>query len=71
MDVLKTLFDTDKFISSIQARPSLWDTSVEEYSNKTIKQAHWVEVAKDMNNYFEQMPSASQNEYGKFSLYIY
>ncbi|CAH2000780.1 unnamed protein product [Acanthoscelides obtectus] len=37
-------FDTEKFIIDIQNRPSIWDSSSADYSNRDLKKKCWEEI---------------------------
>lgn len=37
-------FDTERFIIEIQSRPSIWDSSSSDYSDRDLKKKCWEEV---------------------------
>ncbi|KPJ06467.1 hypothetical protein RR48_14206 [Papilio machaon] len=39
-------FDTERFITEIENRPAIWDTSSDEYSNRHLKKKSWEEVVQ-------------------------
>lgn len=43
------MFDTEKFIKVVEARPCLWDVSCADYQNRFVKNAAWEEVGKEMH----------------------
>jgi hypothetical protein len=39
-------FDTERLIIEIQSRPSLWDSSAIEYTNRDFKKRNWEELVE-------------------------
>ncbi|CAH1979186.1 unnamed protein product [Acanthoscelides obtectus] len=44
-------FDTEKFIIDIQNRPSIWDSSSADYSNRDLKKKCWEEIMAMATNF--------------------
>jgi hypothetical protein len=66
----RTIFDNEKFISFVDPNTCLWNTSDQNYSDRSKKQHCWLQIAKEMNTEFDELTSVKQNEYGKY-VYIF
>ncbi|XP_050296320.1 uncharacterized protein LOC126736135 [Anthonomus grandis grandis] len=56
------MFDTDKFIISIQDQPVLWDKATKEYSNKDSREKAWVSCGAVMYENWEVMTAEERNK---------
>lgn len=45
--------DGELLISEVEKRPTLWDTSNENYKDKTKKNSTWIEVASSLLSNFK------------------
>lgn len=63
-------FDTDRFITEINNRPTTWNSLLPEYSNKVLKKNAWDELCQIFYTNFNEKPSKEKNLAGKI-YYIY
>jgi hypothetical protein len=42
------MFDVEKFICEVEARPSLYSLQCKEYSNREVKATSWAEIGGAM-----------------------
>lgn len=59
------MFDVVKFIEMVREQRCLWDTSSEEYYNKTLRESAWDCVAKLFYHDFQFVSSETHDERGK------
>lgn len=59
------MFDVVIFIDLVRRERCLWDTSSEEYYNKTLRERAWVRVALDLYNDFSGVSLKVTDEMGK------
>ncbi|CAH0731058.1 unnamed protein product, partial [Brenthis ino] len=60
-----TEYDVDFFISLIEERPVVWDTSNEDNKNKFIKQEAWKNVCKSLFPNFEEKENNEKTKLGR------
>lgn len=65
MPFFLSMFDTEKFISEIEQRPSIYDVQCKEYSNREMKAQCWAEVGEAMYPDWYCIPRAMRNTRGK------
>ena len=66
MDFNKLNIDTEDFITEIEAHPSIWDSSNEEYANKIVKKNSWETIITKFIPNFKDSSSSEKNNIGKF-----
>lgn len=59
------MFDTEKIICEIEARPPLYDVQLKEYSNREVKAKCWYEVAVAVFDDWDELNVAAKDERGK------
>lgn len=60
-------FDTEKFITEIQNRPSIWNKKCSDYSNRDVKQREWEEI---VDVYGAELSSDEKKSLGLLILFI-
>jgi hypothetical protein len=58
-------FDTELFVTDIEARPPTWDSTAPSYSNKVEKTWCWESLCPKIFTDFETKILAQRNEIGK------
>lgn len=62
-------FDTERFIVEIENRPSLWNISSDDYSNRDLKKKCWEEIV-DIFKDKEEMNIQEKKELGKCCIFL-
>ena len=61
------MFDYEKMIIEIEARPCLWDMGSAEYSDKHAKSLSWNSVAEAMYGNWKDLSPSEEDEKGKLN----
>jgi len=59
-------FDNERLIMEIHLKPSIWDTSSEEYKNRDKKLQDWQDVAAASNGNWDTLSKTQKDEFGKY-----
>lgn len=62
-------FDVEIFIDEIKKRPSLWDSSSNEYKNRQLKRDGWKEICENVVPNFDKKDAKEHQEIGKHVFY--
>lgn len=62
--------DCDLLISLVEARPAIWDKSLDLYKDKTNRTSAWREICSILNPDFEEMVQKKKSEYGMYTILI-
>lgn len=57
--------DNDILISLVEARPVLWDKSLDLFKDRNLTRDAWREVCCALNQEFEVMEDKEKNAFGK------
>lgn len=60
--------DIEFLITLVEARPVLWDKTLEEYKDKVLTKNAWAEICKELHTGFEEMSDKEKNEFGEYCL---
>lgn len=64
-------FDTERFIIEIQNRPCLWDTSLNDYSDRNLKIKCWDEIVNIFKEK-DEMTNQEKKQLGKCAfIFVY
>jgi hypothetical protein len=58
------MFDSEKFICEVEARPPLYNVQLKEYSNRKVKATCLAEIGEAMYEDWSTVSSAIKNERG-------
>lgn len=58
--------DSEILITLVEARPVLWDKSLESYKDRNMTRNGWNEVCIALNSEFEELEEKEKNAYGKY-----
>ena len=58
-------YDTDYFITLIEARPAIWNKALPEYKDRVKTRNAWVEVCDLLNGDYKSWDSKKQKEFRK------
>jgi hypothetical protein len=56
------MFDVEKFICEVEARPSLYNLKCKEYCNRVVKATCWAEIGGAMCEEWSTVSSTIKNE---------
>lgn len=62
--------NTDDFISAIEGEPVIWDSKLDEYSDKIAKRNAWERVIAKFVEGFQEKESAEKTKIGMYNVYI-
>ena len=62
---LKEVYDCEVLITVIERSPALYDCSLKEYSDKSLKEKLWGEVCEAVEVEWSQLDGAEKREKGK------
>jgi len=57
--------NTDMLISLVEARPALWDKTLDLYKDKTSKESAWREICTILNEDFPELDQKERQNFGK------
>lgn len=57
--------NTDMLISLVEARPTLWDKTLDIYKDKTSKESAWREICTILNEDFPELDQKERRNFGK------
>lgn len=57
------MFDVEKFILEVESRPSIWDVTSDEYSDRIKKKECWRELVNEFGG--AELDDEEKNELGK------
>lgn len=57
--------NTDMLISLVEARPALWDKTLDIYKDKTSKESAWREICTILNEDFPELDQKERQNFGK------
>ncbi|VEN34554.1 unnamed protein product [Callosobruchus maculatus] len=57
--------DNDALISLVEARPVLWDKTLDWFKDRNLTRGAWREVCRALNHQFEVMEDKEKNAFGK------
>lgn len=60
------VIDNDILISLVEARPVLWDKSLDTFKDRNATREAWKQVCCELKNDFEEMESKEKNAFGKY-----
>ena len=63
---LSTMFDVDLFIECIHERPSLWEKSCKDYSDKHKREKSWMEIGEVIYENYLDLEANEREKKGKF-----
>lgn len=63
-------FDTERFIVEIENRPSLWNISSDDYSNRDLKKKCWEEIVDIFKDKEEMNIQEKKKELGKCCIFL-
>nr|CAI5865143.1 unnamed protein product [Callosobruchus analis] len=58
--------DNDILISLVEARPVLWDKTMDGFKDRNAARDAWRELCYPLKEGFEEMQSKEKNEFGKY-----
>jgi len=58
--------DNEFLISLVEARPVLWDKTLDVYKDRVATKNAWREVCNELNSKFEELEDSEKNQYGKY-----
>ena len=61
----KEVYDCEVLITEIELRPALYDCSLKEYSDKSLKEKLWGEVCEAVEVEWSQLDGAEKRGKGK------
>lgn len=64
---MSNFIDVDVLISLVEARPVLWDKTLDTFKDRNLTRDAWREVCCGLKNDFEVMKDNEKNAFGKFS----
>ncbi|RVE51911.1 hypothetical protein evm_003377 [Chilo suppressalis] len=56
------MFDTEKFIMAVQARPTLWNTDDKSYNNRRRRRHAWDEIAQEFNDNWDTLSDREKDD---------
>jgi hypothetical protein len=56
------MFDVEKFICEVEARPPLYNVKCKEYSNREVKATCWAEIGELVYEDWSTVSSSIKNE---------
>ncbi|CAH1953910.1 unnamed protein product [Acanthoscelides obtectus] len=59
--------DNDIFIALVEARPVLWDNTLDIFKGINATREAWSQVCYELNEDFKEMESKEKNESGTFA----
>jgi hypothetical protein len=59
------MFDVEKFICEVEARPPLYNLQCKEYANREVKATCWAEIGEAVYEDWSTVSSSIKNERGK------
>lgn len=62
----KLAFDVEHFIRNVRDRPSIWDSSSQEYSDRLKKHACWLEICRIHYADFDEMVEKKRRDIGMY-----
>jgi len=57
--------NTEHLVSLVEARPVLWNKSLDVYKNKTLKESAWREICSILNENFPVLEQEERQDFGK------
>jgi hypothetical protein len=57
--------NTDMLISLVEARPALWDKTLDIYKDKISKESAWREICTILNEDFPALDQKERQHFGK------
>lgn len=57
--------DNELLISLVEARPVLWDKTLDNYKDRVATRNAWREVCNELNSKFEELEDKEKNHFGK------
>lgn len=54
--------DIDQLISLVEAKPVIWDKTLDIYKDRNETKKAWIEIFKEMNNEFENLEDKVKND---------
>ncbi|CAH2011653.1 unnamed protein product [Acanthoscelides obtectus] len=60
--------NTELLISLVEARPALWDKTLDTYKDKNLKSSAWREICSLLKENFEDMEQKERQAFGKLIL---
>lgn len=64
---IKMNLDIDQLISLVEAKPVLWDKTLDIYKDRNETRKAWIEIFKEINHEFENFEDKEKNDYGKLN----
>lgn len=58
--------DSEVLITLVEARPVLWDKTLEHYKDRNLTRNAWNEVCIELNSEFEELGDKEKNAFGKY-----
>jgi len=57
--------NTEMLISLVEARPALWNKTLDSYKDKTSKESAWREICTILNENFQALDKKERQNFGK------
>ncbi|GFY76784.1 hypothetical protein TNIN_263471 [Trichonephila inaurata madagascariensis] len=68
---MNDFIDNEKLISLVEARPPLWDKTLEIFKDRNATRIAWREVFLELRSDFDQLKEKEKNDYGYYKQMFY